>query len=56
MPTAVHEIDKSRESISDGRRSGGRRRSSRCAWSTRQLRVFVIKTGSMVVVPGGVDS
>lgn len=54
MPTVVFEFDESRYSINGVRRSGRWRSNSRTARSTRQLRVFVIKALSMVVV-GGVD-
>lgn len=50
MPTVVYEFDESSHRINGVRRNGGRRSSSGTAWSTRQLRVFVIKALSMVVV------
>ena len=50
MPTVIYEFDKSSHSINGARRNGWRRSSSRTAWSTRQLRVFVIKAWSMVVI------
>lgn len=56
MPTVVFEFDKSSYSINGMRRNGRRRSNSRTARSTRQLRVFVIKTLSMVVVGCGVES
>jgi hypothetical protein len=54
MPAVVFKFDKSRYSINGVRRSGQWRSNSRTAGSARQLRVFVIKAWSMVVV-GGVD-
>ena len=55
MPTVVYKFHKIRHSINCVRRNGGRRSSSRAARSARQLRVFVIKAWSMVVVPCGVE-
>jgi hypothetical protein len=54
MPTVAFKFDKSRYSKNGVRRSGRWRSNSRTAGSARQLRVFVIKAWSMVVV-GGVD-
>lgn len=55
MPTAVFEFYKSSHSINGLRRNCRWRSNSRAGGCTRQLRVFVIKKLSMVVVPCGVD-
>jgi hypothetical protein len=56
MPTVVFEFDKSSHRVNGVRRNGRRRSNSRAARSTRQLRVFVIKELSMVVVGYGMES
>ena len=56
MPTVVFEFDKSGYCVNGVRGNGRRRKNSRTARSTRQLRVFVIKTLPMVVVSCGVES
>lgn len=56
MPTVVFEFDKTSYCINGVRRNGRRRSNSRTARSTRQLRVFVIKTLPMVVVGRSVES
>jgi hypothetical protein len=56
MPTVVFEFDKSGYCVNGVRGNGRRRKNSRTARSTRQLRVFVIKTLPMVVVGRSVES